>query len=156
MTPMNGLVIGVGAPLRGDDAIGCAVVEELRRRAQTGVTAVVAIAPSRLLDLWTGHSAVVVLDAVRTGRHPAGTVTITSVDAQPLRQPASSSGGTHGFGIADTVELARALGRLPDRLTLVTVEAAAFDQGSPLSPAVAAAVPVAADAAVRALDEGGV
>jgi hydrogenase maturation protease len=150
---MTGLVIGVGAPDRGDDGVGCAVVDALRGRALTDVTAVVATSPTGLLDLWTGRCAVVVVDAVRTGRHAAGTVTVTGVENEALPAPASS-GGTHGFGVADTVELARALGRLPDRLTLVMVEAAAFDHGAPLSPAVADAVPVAADAAMAALLEG--
>ena len=42
------------------------------------------------------------------------------------------------------VELGRALGRLPDRLVVVGVEAEGFDHGAPLTPQVAAAVPIAA------------
>jgi hydrogenase maturation protease len=48
------------------------------------------------------------------------------------------------------VELGRALGRLPNRLVVVGVEAERFDHGAPLSPHVAAAVPVAA---ARVCDE---
>jgi hydrogenase maturation protease len=151
---MRALVVGVGSPDRGDDGVGALVVDELQRRRRPDVTAVVAASPSRLLDLWVGHCLVVVVDAARTRRRVAGTVSITSVDEQPL--PAGGrSAGTHGFGVADAVELARALGRVPDRVFLVTIEAAAFEQGAPLSPAVAAAVSAAADAAVGLLDERG-
>jgi hydrogenase maturation protease len=150
---MSGLIVGVGAPDRGDDAVGCAVVEELRRRRPSCITAVVATSPSRLLDLWTGHSPVVVVDAVRTGRRPPGTVSTTRIDDQPLPER-TRSGGTHGFGVADALELARALGRLPDRVVLVTVEAVGFDQGASLSPAVAMSVPVAVDVALRVAGGG--
>ena len=54
-------------------------------------------------------------------------------------------GGTHAFGLAEAVELARALRRLPQRLVLVGVEAVGFDYGAPLSPEVAAAVHGAVD-----------
>ncbi|HVN12239.1 MAG TPA: hydrogenase maturation protease [Kineosporiaceae bacterium] len=147
---MTALVVGVGAVDRGDDGVGVAVVEDLRRRALPGVDLCVATSPTRLLDVWTGHSPVVVVDAAATGTRPAGTVTLVDVGARPLPGHGGPA-GTHGFGVADTVELARALDRLPDRLVLVTVEATRFDQGSPPSPAVAAAVPAAADAAVQAL-----
>jgi hydrogenase maturation protease len=49
------------------------------------------------------------------------------------------------------VELGRALGRLPDRLVVVGVEAAQFEHGAPLSAGVAAAVPVAAAAVCDAV-----
>jgi len=54
------------------------------------------------------------------------------------------------------VELARALGRLPPRLLLVGVEAKRFDHGTPMSDAVAAAVPAAAAAVLAAIDNEGV
>jgi len=53
--------------------------------------------------------------------------------------------------VAEAVELARALGRLPRRLTLVGVEAQAVDLGAPLSAPVRDSVDDAVDAVVAAL-----
>ncbi len=147
---MTALAVGLGSPDRGDDAVGPAVVEQLGRRRLPGVRLTVTPSPSRLLDLWVGCSPVVIVDAVLTGRRPAGSVDVRDLRARPLPLRAGP-GGTHGLGLADVVELARTLGRLPDRLVLVTVEATDFAPGAPPSPAVAAAIPAAADAAVRAL-----
>jgi hydrogenase maturation protease len=65
----------------------------------------------------------------------------------PLRQKLPREialGSTHAFGLAETVELARTLGRLPAHMTIYAIEAGAFTAGAPLTPAVATAVPVAA------------
>lgn len=47
---------------------------------------------------------------------------------------------THAFGLAETVELARALGQLPRRLVVYLVEGEQFEVGTPISPRVAGAV----------------
>ena len=47
---------------------------------------------------------------------------------------------THAFGVADAVELARALGRLPGRLDVYAIEGASFTAGDSLSPEVERAV----------------
>ncbi|GAA1148491.1 hydrogenase maturation protease [Nocardioides aquiterrae] len=134
------LVIGLGAPDRGDDAVGAAVAGAVATRL-AGIAVVAHEDPTGLLDVWAGHSPVVVVDAVRTGA-PPGTVhrLETGTADRPIR---AGHGSTHALGLAEVVELARALGRLPERLVVVGVEADRFDHGAPLSPAVAAAVPVA-------------
>ena len=48
--------------------------------------------------------------------------------------------------LAETVELARALGQLPQQLVIYLIEGEQFDTGAPLSPRVAEAVERAADA----------
>jgi hydrogenase maturation protease len=48
---------------------------------------------------------------------------------------------THAFGVAEAIELARALGQLPPALVVYGVEGATFEAGAGLSAAVAAAVP---------------
>ena len=55
----------------------------------------------------------------------------------PVRSLRSS---THAFGVSDAVELARALGRLPDRLDVYAIEGASFAAGDGLSPDVERAV----------------
>ena len=58
-------------------------------------------------------------------------------EAVPARTFRSS---THAIGIADTIELARALGRLPGRVRVYGIEAGGFETGASLTPAVESAV----------------
>ena len=146
---MSVLVVGVGNPDRGDDGVGPAVVDELARRAPAGVDLLAVLLPTRLSDAWEGRDDVVVVDAVRTGREP-GSVVVEQVAQRRLAR--SGVAGTHGFGVADAIELARALELLPARVTLVGVEAADFTPGSGLSPSVASAVQPAADAVVGCVE----
>jgi hydrogenase maturation protease len=107
------------------------------------VRAVPVAVPLDLLEVFDGYDTVVVVDATRSGTAP-GTVTVTE---GPLASQGSAS--THGLGLAEAVELARALDRLPWRLVVVGVEVGSTEPGTPLSPAVAGAVE-AAVAQVRA------
>lgn len=141
---MSPLVVGVGQPDRGDDVLGLLVAEEVRRQAP-GCTVMTVTSPTRLIDAWEGWDEVVVVDAVRTGRAP-GELTVVEVGDRLL--PARpGAGGSHGFGVAEAVELGRSLDRLPRRLVVVGVEAQTFAQGAAMSPAVARAV----DRATRAV-----
>lgn len=153
-TQRGPLVIGLGSPDRGDDAVGSAVARAVAGRLP-GVAVVDHEDPTGLLDVWAGHSPVVLVDAVRSGA-PAGSVhrLETGQGLPPVTTGAwthSGYGSTHAVGLAEMVELGRVLGRLPDRLVVVGVEAERFDHGAPLSPLVAAAVPVAATRVCDAL-----
>jgi hydrogenase maturation protease len=46
---------------------------------------------------------------------------------------------THGFGLAEAIELARALGGLPPRCVVYAIEGSSFEEGAALSPPVVAA-----------------
>lgn len=135
-------VVGVGTRDRGDDAIGVLVADRVRAHGPAGVTVVPVATPLELLDVFDRYDSVVVVDAVRSGAE-AGVVTVRVVDDTPLpaRAPAA---GTHGVGVAETVELARALDRLPARLVVVGVEVADVTTGAGLTEAVVRAVDRAA------------
>lgn len=149
------LVVGLGGPDRGDDAIGAEVAGRVAALRLPGVAVVVHEDPTDLIELWSGRELVVVVDAVRSGA-AAGTLVIleTGAGREPLPQSAwapMGRGGTHAFGVAAAVELARAIRRLPPRLTLVGIEARSFEQGTPLSREVLAALPRAVEAVVDAV-----
>jgi hydrogenase maturation protease len=129
------LVVGVGSPWRGDDAAGIAVARRVRERG--GDARELTGDMSALVELWAGREHVVVVDAARSGAAP-GTLHELRADRDAL--PSGLRSSTHAFGVADAVELARALGRLPARLDVLAVEGAEFGLGAPLSPAVAARV----------------
>jgi hydrogenase maturation protease len=138
------LVVGLGSPDQGDDAVGLEIARAIEALCLPGVRTAIHEDPTALLHLWEGIDVVVVVDAVMTGR-PPGAISVIEVGAgKPPLPPdawaATGRGGTHAFGLATAVELARALGRLPRRVTVVGVEAASFAQGSALSPEVAASV----------------
>lgn len=152
---MNGarvLVVGLGSPDRGDDAVGAAVAQRLADLGLRDVEVVTREDPTQLVQLWAGRAAALVIDAVMSGQ-PPGTLHIREVgDAgEPLPTHAfmaAGRGGSHAFGLAGAVELARTLGTLPRHVTVVGVEARTFEFG-PMSPEIQegleAAVAAAAD-----------
>lgn len=124
-------IIGCGNLHRGDDAAGIIAAERLRA---LGVNAAVCIGGfAQLMDLWHGADCVIVIDAVVTGA-PAGTVHLW--DATRPLPLAKSSASTHGMGIAEAIELSRALNRLPSRLQIYGIEGRNFELGSPPLPEV--------------------
>jgi hydrogenase maturation protease len=96
--------------------------------------------PVGLIEEWTGADAVIVVDAVNSGA-PAGTIHRLDPLSEPI-PAALSQGSTHAFGLAETIELARALDRLPARLLVYGIEGERFEAGDELSPPVSAAVDV--------------
>ena len=126
------LVIGVGNPDRGDDAVGWWVVDRLKGSCEVARS---SGDPAGLIEAWRGYDRVMVVDATRSGLDP-GTVWTADLLAGPL--PAGAVASSHGLGPVEAVELARALGDLPLELTLVGIEGSSWDHGTPLSAAVRA------------------
>ncbi|WP_062301085.1 hydrogenase maturation protease [Demequina subtropica] len=148
------LVVGLGSPDRGDDAVGSAVAERLAGLHFEGVDIVTREDPTQLVQLWSGHGAALVIDAVTSGNKP-GMLHIREVgDAgEPLPThafTAAGRGGSHAFGLAGAVELARTLGTLPTHVTVVGVEAKTFDFG-PMSPEITQALDAAVATAAAEL-----
>ena len=135
------LVVGIGNADRGDDAAGVLVVRRLQ-----GFRTVELSDCVDLFDLWTDEEDVLVIDAMVTGA-PVGTVRRFEVGAFTL--PVGAFPSTHSFGLAETVELARALGKLPAKLTIFGIEAGRVGLGEALSPEVDRAI----DAVVGELEE---
>jgi hydrogenase maturation protease len=133
------VVIGVGNLLRGDDGAGLVAAERIEKRAPEGVRVVLCEQePSRLIDAWQGAWAAAIIDVVSSGAEP-GTLHRFDATAEPLPAHAFRS-STHAFGIGEAIELARALGRLPERVVVHGVEGAEFRSGEGLTPAVEGAL----------------
>ncbi len=87
-----------------------------------------------LVDLWKTGSTVLVIDAVRSQCPPG---TIVRIDASTQRLPETwSLASTHSVGLREAIELARALGCLPERLIVYGIEGTQFAEGAGLSPQV--------------------
>ncbi len=142
------LIVGAGNALRRDDAAGLIAANRLRG-ALSGDIKVLAKEGdfASLLDDWQGIDAVVIVDATSSGSEPG---TIRRYDAREgLLPSAFSRSSTHSFGVAEAVELARALGRLPSHVVVFGIEGRDFSPGEGLSPDVDAAV----DEVVRRITE---
>ena len=138
------VVVGVGNEFRRDDGAGPEVIARLRAlqpgdASLAGVTLALSDGePGRMIDLWEGARLAVVIDAVRDTTMPPGHRYQLTADAVPGL--ADSTASSHSIGFSDTVELARVLGRLPERLMVVAVVGRDFSFGTELTAEVAAAV----------------
>jgi hydrogenase maturation protease len=125
------LVVGVGNADRGDDAAGLIAARRLGGIELEGD-------PSALIDLFEGVDEAAVIDAVRSGAEPGTVHRIAVGDAPVAALPRGAS--THLIGLAEALELARVLGRLPPRTTVYGIEGGRFGLGDAVSPPVAAAI----------------
>jgi hydrogenase maturation protease len=128
--------VALGSP-HGDDRAGWEVVERVRRE-DLSLDTVVLHDPVGLLDCLEGCACVVLVDACRSGAEP-GTIRRFTWPAPELDRQGGPS--THGLGVVGALALAEALGRLPPRVVLFGVEAAACEAGAALSTAVRGALP---------------
>ena len=134
---MARIVIGVGNDLRGDDAAGWETVRRLGSSRWLVLHENAGDAPG-LVGLWGPDDDVVIVDAVVSDDPPG---TILEIDALAAPLPADVSWATtHGAGVAEGIELARALGLLPRSLVVLGIAAKQFDLGAPMTGEVERAV----------------
>jgi hydrogenase maturation protease len=145
------VVLGIGNPDRGDDAVGRFVASLL----QSGTM------PDIPITLLNGEGAGIVaalegadeawlVDACRSGASPG---TIHRIDCTIDKVPPCGSVSSHDFGLAEAIELARALGTLPRQCILYAIEGSDFTLGVPLSPDVVAAAHTVAERVRRELTQ---
>lgn len=139
---MTTLVIAVGNVFRGDDGVGPELAGRVRALDLPRVTVADALGDVGLIDAWAGHDRVILLDAVHSGAAP-GTVIRRDLLAAPLPRDWFRL-SSHQLGVADAVELARRLHKLPPHLVFIGIEGERFESGVGLSPRVAAALGEAA------------
>ena len=140
-------VVCVGNRWRSDDGVGLEVARSLAGSLPEGAELLEREGePTALIEAWEGAEAVWLVDAVASGAAPG---TVHRLDASERELPGELfRTSTHHVGLAEAVELARALGRLPALTVVYGIEGASFDVGDELTPAVAAVVEEVA-AAVR-------
>ena len=140
MSDPRTLIQCIGNRLGRDDGAGPAVADRLR---QPALPTSIEIREhwgegSELMQEWDRAERVILVDAAASGAPPG---TIHRFDARAQTIPKGfCCYNTHRFGVAEAVELARALGRLPKEIYLYAIEGTDFGNGEELSPAVAGAV----------------
>jgi hydrogenase maturation protease len=164
--PGSVLVLGLGNPLLGDDAVGWRVVEALEQRlaaprsppeaeGRTIETDMLAVGGIGLMERLAGAERAILVDAIETGAVPPGTVHCRRLSEIPIRA-ATHLDGTHDTPLSVALEAGRALGAaIPDDILVVSIEAHRTDVFSTdLTPAVAAAVPRAVQAILTSVAAG--
>ena len=151
------VVIGVGTIHRGDDGVGSEVARAVRTRGCLASVHELDGEPLSLMEAWRDADTAIVIDAVapvHDGEAPPMPGRLHRFDASDAPLPAvhRGSNSTHGLGLADAVELARAMGQLPRRLIVLGIEGDTFEPGASVTPAVRAAIEAAADAVQCALE----
>jgi hydrogenase maturation protease len=126
----------------GDDSAGVEVVERLIRAGVEGCQ--FCFMPSGgvgLLEVFASADLVLFIDAVISGA-AAGTIHLIPLPSPEVCPREIGSLSSHGWGLLETFELARALGRPVPRAMLLGVEIGEVAPGAGRSPAVARALSV--------------
>ena len=138
------IVVGLGNSNRGDDAAGRIVARLLRDAPPEGFEIIEKDGEAAaLLAELDGAAAAYVIDACASGAAP-GAVSRFDAAAGPLPSKTFAL-SSHGLGLTEAIELARALGQLPPICVVYAIEGGCFETGAPLSPLVAAVVVTVAE-----------
>jgi hydrogenase maturation protease len=146
----DALVIGIGNDFRCDDGVGLAVAAEIAERELPGVRVMTAIGePASILEAWTGVPLVIAVDAAMCdGATPGRIRRWTPGDGDQCAVVSS-----HSLGLPQTYALGHALGRIPEKLVVLTIEIENVGHGVTLSPAVTRAVPAVVEAIIAELED---
>lgn len=151
------LILGLGNPILGDDGVGWKVAQAVQLLVEGRQPPVevdfAALGGLSLMERVLGYSHVILIDCIQTGADPMGAV--RSCPLAALTNPAAGhTASAHDTSLLTALEAAKAMGsNIPSRVDVVTIEAhVTYEFSEELSPAVAAAVPVAAQAVLALLD----
>src|SRR5664280_2938929 len=153
---MKTLLIGLGNPILGDDGVGWVVAEQVRSALshpaagipdpQTVEVDTASLGGLSLMERLTGYERVILVDAIFTGTQPVGAVSQFLLDDLPDLS-ACHSASAHDTSLRNALHVGREMDILlptDENVTVITIEAeAVYDFSQELSPAVAAAVPLA-------------
>ena len=153
MTEARTLIIGVGNADRGDDGAGLAVASRLHKRLDHEHCIRVIEhwgEATGLVEAMDGWDQVLIIDASMSGATSSGYRIFEAGETALPSDLAEMS--SHGFGVPQAIELARALGTLPAQCRVYAIEGEAFETGAPLSDAVVAAIESVVDEIMRSLE----
>jgi hydrogenase maturation protease len=158
LTTAKTLIVGFGNVLLGDDGFGVEVVQRLAAITLPRCIETMDVGIGGMhfvLRLLEGFEALIVVDAVQRGQ-PPGTLYIFSPDGDDLALQSGEHVDPHGAEPVRSMRLAKALGYLPAKVTVVGCEPATCHPGIGLSVAVDAAVKRAVEQIRRlVLTDGG-
>jgi hydrogenase maturation protease len=107
------VIIGLGNEFRHDDAVGLIAARRLHGVEHEGDV-------GDLIASWEGLECVILIDAVSSGAAP-GTIHRLDVSVSPVPRRLFQN-STHALGLADAIELSRALDTLPREVLIYGIE----------------------------------
>ena len=115
-------IIAVGNDLYGDDGIGHAVLEELTKIPEMHEIELIDGATDALglIDHFENTDHIILIDAAQMGEKP-GTVKIFTKDEVKLKIKMDHL-TVHGISLAETFNIAKAVGKLPEKVTIIGIE----------------------------------
>src|SRR3990172_8955371 len=139
---MKTLILGLGNPILGDDALGLRVAALVRQCLPPDSEIEVDEeywGGLRIMERLIGYDKAILVDAICTGAHPPGTILRLGPDDLPTQHTASS----HDVNLPTALEMGRTMRmKMPDNICIIAVEAEnVLDFGEQCSPAVTAALP---------------
>jgi hydrogenase maturation protease len=141
------VVVGLGSP-HGDDQLGWIAVDRLQPLLPADSIGHKIGAPIELVDCLHGHETALIIDAAAPASRP-GTHRSFLWPCSDLTSGAAWS--THGVGLVEALRLAEALGRLPRRVQIDTIEAGDTTPGAAMSAMVARSLDALVGAILRDL-----
>lgn len=134
------LVIGCGNLTAGDDGAGLEILRRLEALAEPGCALRrLPMSDIEIFDLLGDADMILIVDAVSSGAAP-GTLYLLTLPSATLERRSVSTLSSHGWGLRESIELARALGRRLPRLVVLGVEVGTLELGVGRSAAVERAI----------------
>ncbi|HEX3274472.1 MAG TPA: HyaD/HybD family hydrogenase maturation endopeptidase [Gemmatimonadales bacterium] len=134
------LVVGLGNPIMGDDGLGLAALDRLRRdwRLPAGIELVDGGTwGMRLLPVIEEAQAVLLLDAIDAGRMPGDLI---ELEGDELPRLFGHKLSPHQIDLREVLAVAGLRGTLPPRLAAVGLQPERIELSAHLSPVVAGGV----------------
>ena len=145
-------VVGVGNDFRRDDGVGLFVARRIHELNPENAQVTCGVPDgTAILEAWSGTQLAIVIDCVSSGA-PAGQIYRFDALAEPLPESLFSRVSTHCFSVIKVIELARAVGRLPDRLLVYGIERGETNAGEGLTPEVGYSAEVVVNQIVADID----
>lgn len=136
------LVVGIGNDFRSDDAAGLVAARQITALGLENIEVLTGVSDgTSLLNAWENRRLAIIIDAVHSGQK-AGRIYCFDGLRDNIPENIFSSFSTHAFRITETIALGRAIGQLPEKLTVYGIEGACFGTGCHMSAEVTEAVAV--------------
>lgn len=141
LLPRKIVVIGVGNLLLKDEGAGIHVLQALEKKnLPPGVQLFDGgVSGIGLLDFFQGASKALLIDAADMNRKPGTVLRFTPEDLRAQAQEIKFS--VHDIGVAEVLELAKALGQSPEEVVIIGIQPKEIDWGTDLTPEVQASIP---------------
>ena len=157
------LVVGLGNPILGDDGVGWRVAERIQTRLSASqalpspvniTVECLSLGGLSLMERLIDYTHVTIIDAINSGNHSPGTVTVFRLEDLPGNAVGHLS-SAHDTSLQNALQVGSSMGAsLPGEIIIVGIESPfVYDFSEQLTPPVAAAVPKAEEQVIAQLNQ---